>query len=330
LSDVAAGTGGFVINGYLTNDGFGTWVDSAGDVNGDGLADLIVASNQRVYVVFGKTSGAEINLSAVAAGGIGGFMISQGANRVASAGDVDGDGLADLIVGAYQSANLAGKSYVIFGSTTSAYTDTAVDELGTTGNDTLSDGGTAKTLVGGAGNDGFTATAASVLYGGSGNDSFQIDAAMITALQAPMGSGGNVNQLARIDGGTGLDTIALSGGGLTLDLTQVANQSASNTNGSSRIHSIEAIDLTGTGNNTLKLKLNDVLDMTGFNTFAATGRHQLLVKGDAGDALDLDDGAGTTGWTQSGTQVIDSVTYNAWNHDASLATLYVAPSMSVI
>ena len=80
----------------------------------------------------------------------------------------------------------------------------------------------------------------------------------------------------------------------------------------------------------MKLKVNDVLDMTGFNTFAVTGRRQLLVKGDAGDTLDLADGTGTTGWTQSGTQAIDSVTYNAWNHNTTLATLYVAPSMSVI
>jgi hypothetical protein len=292
------------------------------------------------YVVFGKSSGTAIDLSAIQAGNGGGFVINgqaegdQSGFSVASAGDVNGDGLADLIVGARfadtDAGSNAGKSYVIFGSTTGAFTKTAVDELGTTGNDALSDTGAAKTLVGGAGNDILSATAASVLYGGSGNDSFQIDAAMITALLAPMGSGGNVDQLARIDGGTGIDTIALSGGGLALDLTQIANQSASNTNGSSRINSIEAIDLTGTGNNTLKLKVNDLFDMTGFYTFAATGRRQLLVKGNTGDAVDLDDGSGTTGWTQAGTQTIDSVTYDAWNHNTSLATLYVAPSISVI
>ena len=297
------------------------------------------ANAGKSYVVFGKSSGTTVDLSAIEAGS-GGFVINGqlaidfSGQSVASAGDVNGDGLADLIVGAFGAdpagGSSAGKSYVIFGSTSGAFSETAVDELGTTGNDTLSDSGTAKTLVGGAGNDSLAAAAASVLYGGSGNDSFQISAAMITALQSPMGSGGNVNQLARIDGGTGIDTIALSGGGLALDLTQIANQSASNTNGSSRIQSIEVIDLTGTGNNTLKLRVDDVFDMTGFNTFAATGRHQLLVKGDAGDVLDLDDGAGTTGWTQSGTQVIDSVTYNTWNHGTSFATVYVAPSISVI
>jgi hypothetical protein len=291
-------------------------------------------------VVFGKTGVSAVELSAVEAAS-GGFVINGrtagdgSGESVASAGDVNGDGLADLIVGARAAGpagrQLAGESYVIFGSTTGAFTKTAVDELGTTGNNELSDSGAAKTLVGGAGDDSLSATAASVLYGGSGNDSFQIDAAMITALQALMGSGGNVDQLARIDGGTGIDTIALSGGGLALDLTQIANQSASNTNGSSRINSIEAIDLTGSENNTLKLKVNDLFDMTGFNTFATTGRRQLLVKGDTGDAVDLDDGSGTTGWTQAGTQqTIDSVAYNVWNHDTSLATLYVAPSISVI
>ena len=346
LTAVGAGNGGFLIDGEKAKPEptmSGVSVASAGDVNGDGLADLIVGaqSGSKSYVVFGKASGTAIELDNVVTGNGGGFVIKGessddwGGRMVASAGDVNGDGLADLIVGA-GGADLAagsdvGKAYVIFGSTSGAFRDTAVDVLGTGGNDSYSDGGAAKTLVGGAGNDALSAAAASVLYGGSGNDVFQIGADMITALQSPMGSGGNVNQLARIDGGTGIDTIALSGGGLALDLTQIANQSASNTNGSSRINSIEAIDLTGTGNNTLKLKVNDLFDMTGFNNFAATGRRQLLVKGDTGDAVDLADGSGTTGWTPAGTQqTIDSVAYNVWSHNTSLVTLYVAPSISVI
>jgi hypothetical protein len=36
---------------------------------------------------------------------------------VSSAGDVNGDGLDDLIVGAYDAKSSAGKSYVIFGKT---------------------------------------------------------------------------------------------------------------------------------------------------------------------------------------------------------------------
>ncbi|MCX7246552.1 MAG: VCBS repeat-containing protein, partial [Burkholderiales bacterium] len=137
LSAIAAGTGGFVINGQCANDQSGRSVASAGDVNGDGLADLIVGaivsspaggSNAgRSYVVFGKTAGAAINLSAIA-GGTGGFVIngqcandSSGAS-VASAGDVNGDGLADLIVGANSSdpagAVDGGRSYVVFGKST--------------------------------------------------------------------------------------------------------------------------------------------------------------------------------------------------------------------
>ena len=85
---------------------------------------------------------------------------------------------------------------------------------------------------------------------------------MITALQSRMGSGGNVNQLTRIDGGSGIDKIVLSGTGLTFDLTQVANQAGSNPDGGSRIDSIEKIDLTGSGNNTLKLGLEDVARRT--------------------------------------------------------------------
>ncbi|CAB5503063.1 RTX toxins and related Ca2+-binding proteins, partial [Bathymodiolus thermophilus thioautotrophic gill symbiont] len=134
LSIIASGTGGFVIGGEDTDDWSGYSVSSAGDINGDGLDDLIVGafnadpdnkSNAgKSYVVFGKTDKDAVNLSAIALG-TGGFVINgEGTNdrsgySVSSAGDVNGDGLDDLIVGAYQAdpdnKSDAGKSYIVFG-----------------------------------------------------------------------------------------------------------------------------------------------------------------------------------------------------------------------
>ena len=69
---------GFVINGIDAGDYSGNSVSGAGDVNGDGLADLIVGAyyadsngNDRAgesSVVFGKADGGVVNLSDVAAG----------------------------------------------------------------------------------------------------------------------------------------------------------------------------------------------------------------------------------------------------------------------
>ena len=199
--------------------------------------------------------------------------------------------------------------------------------MGTDGADTQSDGGTARTLVAGAGNDTLTATAASVLYGGAGNDTFNIDSTMLAALQNPMGSGGNLDRLARIDGGSGTDKIVLSGGGLTFDLTLVANQAASNPDGGSRIDSVEKFDITGSGNNILKLTAKDVLELGSAKLFTTTAlRQQLLVMGNAGDTVDVD-----TGWSRSGAAAtIESVSYNVWNHTGDLATLYVQQGVLVM
>ena len=134
LADVEAGAGGFVIKGIDTDDQSGWSVSGAGDVNGDGLADVVVGAlgadaggdfnAGESYVVFGKADGAAVNLSAVAAGN-GGFLIS-GIDpndwcgfSVSGAGDVNGDGLDDIVVAAFRAdpggINSAGESYVVFG-----------------------------------------------------------------------------------------------------------------------------------------------------------------------------------------------------------------------
>jgi hypothetical protein len=89
----------------------------AGDVNGDGLADLIVGAPMeqprggtdagRSYVVFGKTGGAPSTsrrspTAAAASSSTASVRYDYSGRSVAAAGDVNGDGLADLIVGALQ------------------------------------------------------------------------------------------------------------------------------------------------------------------------------------------------------------------------------------
>ncbi len=132
LSDVEADSGGFAINGAAAYDRSGFSVSNAGDVNGDGLDDLIVGAigsgpngvaSGASFVVFGKTDGTAVELSAIEAG-VGGFAmngIAEG-NRagisVSGGGDVNHDGLSDLIVGAVGDAPnglLSSASFVVLG-----------------------------------------------------------------------------------------------------------------------------------------------------------------------------------------------------------------------
>jgi hypothetical protein len=99
---------GFKINGYTADDYSGYSVSNAGDVNGDGLSDVIIGSYRdansykgKSFVVFGKTTGASVNLDSTLSGfTINGEYNSYSGWSVSGAGDVNGDGFDDLIVGA--------------------------------------------------------------------------------------------------------------------------------------------------------------------------------------------------------------------------------------
>ena len=135
--DVAGLTGanGFAILGADPSDRSGYSVAAAGDVNGDGIDDLIIGAPQgdpggranagEAYVVFGRLGGFGATLDLGALSGANGFTISgidagdHAGWSVASAGDINGDGRADLVIGALYAdpggRDNAGETYVVFG-----------------------------------------------------------------------------------------------------------------------------------------------------------------------------------------------------------------------
>ena len=91
-----------IFNGDSVGDQFGWSVDGAGDVNGDGHADLIVGAkhddpNGSASGMARVLSGKDTSILYSFAGDSGGDTFGW---SVAGAGDVDADGFADLIVGA--------------------------------------------------------------------------------------------------------------------------------------------------------------------------------------------------------------------------------------
>ncbi len=127
------GDNGFKISGEAANDYSGRSVSGAGDINGDGIDDLIVGARSAdangnnsgaSYVVFGSSTGFAANVDLSGLTGANGFKISGESEydnsgiSVSGAGDINGDGIDDLIVGAsYAEGNAyaSGASYVVFG-----------------------------------------------------------------------------------------------------------------------------------------------------------------------------------------------------------------------
>ncbi|HEY9811453.1 MAG TPA: tandem-95 repeat protein, partial [Halomicronema sp.] len=312
LTNLEAGIGGFVINGANANDFAGDTVRSAGDMNGDGFADLVVGAPRadqlstnppltdlgKAFIIFGKSSTEQVNLSSVVTGN-GGFSLTGEqagdymGRSVRVAGDVNGDGFDDLVIGSRfadpNNLGNAGKAYVVFGGNSSG----AVSLPGTALDDVLTGTSAGESLVGGFGNDSLIGNGGpDVFYGGAGNDLIAVSSA----------------DFRLVNGGEGFDTLRLDG--LSLNLSAIAD---------GRLSSIERFDLSGVANNSLVLSRTEVLNL-------GTTSNQLVIDGTSGNTLTLADGLNT--WQSGGPTTFNGSTYNLYQQ--GLASLLVDPEITVL
>ena len=297
------GITGFRVDGLAEDDRFGLSVSSAGDLNGDGLEDLIVGAqfadpngedSGSSYVVFGRSEGfgSAIDLSLL--DGATGLRLDgvttddSSGNSVSSAGDVDGDGFDDLVVGALgadpNGNQYAGSSYVVFGGN---FTGGVETQVGGDGDQTLTatqGGGAVDVLIGGRGDDTLVSDGGDdVLRGGEGDDLLAIPDVDFSGTR-------------RVVGGNGFDTLRFDLPGGTLDLTTIPDN---------RITGVEAIDVSAVGSATLTFNYREVLNLSSSsNTLTVFANNDTINMG--------------AGWTPQGIEVDgDGIVYDVYTQGAA-------------
>ncbi len=133
LADLGVTFDGVVFNGIGTGDRSGDFVSNAGDMNGDGVDDLLISARRSgsggngsagtTYLVYGKSgepaltgsfdlANADVTFDGIDQGDHAGAVMSN-------AGDINGDGVDDLLIGAWDAApngnDGAGETYLIYG-----------------------------------------------------------------------------------------------------------------------------------------------------------------------------------------------------------------------
>jgi hypothetical protein len=352
-SGVINASNGFRISGQSSSQ-FGFAVSNAGDVNGDGLSDVIVGTNSSnaslaaTYVVYGSSVAQNLSLTSGTIAASQGFRVlttttgTHYGSAVSNAGDINGDGLADLVVGApitVVSATSVGAYNYILGGT--QWVSTVVNGRGTvtgTGaNEAIVGSAESDVLVGSGGVDRF--------YAGRGADTVVLSSTDISNLASNTASA----EKSFVDGGNGVDTIRLTGGA-SFDLTTISQVAVGSGEDTSRINSIERIDMaTDTAANTLTLSARDVNDMAGFNLIRTGGMsadgktwtnvsggtslsdttrfHQLVVDGSGSDVVNLKSGAGT--WTNAGTVNDGTNNYVVWQNGSTSSQVIVRSGVTV-
>ncbi|MBL4660524.1 MAG: DUF5011 domain-containing protein [Alcanivoracaceae bacterium] len=242
-------------------------VELIDDINGDGLADIIISHSRpyqagddkgKIWVIYGKTDFASIDLTDVEAG-IGGFVIvndiiSKGfANGLATDGDIDGDGINDLLFGSFEHDGISinsGRAYVFYGGDHNL----SINFYGSDIADNYSASSRDESIIGGRGDDNLISAGGEVaVYGGAGND-------IITITD---------HQFRRIKGGQGIDKLVVDTG-LELDLNLFTN----------RLASLEKIDLqSGSSIRTDRFGILNLSDTSNAVYFEGNGTVKLAGEG---------------------------------------------------
>ncbi|MBU2949602.1 FG-GAP repeat protein, partial [Tamlana agarivorans] len=117
------GSNGFTVRGLSTNDQMGIEVSSAGDINNDGIKDILIGSSGKAIIIFGSNSGFSALYTTTDIDGINGIILDGAGNfgeSVSHLDDVNGDGIGDVIIG---ESGSDGHAYVFYGSSTIGHTN---------------------------------------------------------------------------------------------------------------------------------------------------------------------------------------------------------------
>ncbi len=163
-----------ILLGERGGDWVGHDVAAAGDVNADGFGDLVIGAKQEgtaaddagaAYLVLGPVGGTLV-LSTANAKLLGESAGAAAGHSVAGAGDVDGDGYDDLLIGApgeSAGANAAGAAYFVKGPVVGEHSlSTAITRI--VGLDNGDRGGTSVAGIGDVNGDGYADVAMAAPY----------------------------------------------------------------------------------------------------------------------------------------------------------------------
>ncbi|MCK5772287.1 MAG: FG-GAP repeat protein, partial [Thermoplasmata archaeon] len=140
-TDISNADASFI--GENAGDWSGTSVSGAGDVNGDGYDDIIIGAPEnsdagavagQTYLILGRSSGWEMDtyLSNANASFLGQNVMDYSGFSVSGAGDVNGDGYDDMLIGAIFNSyggQESGQTYLIYGKGSGWAMDTTLNSV---------------------------------------------------------------------------------------------------------------------------------------------------------------------------------------------------------